>query len=86
MGKWIVSCEEKSIDFTKTNEWKILKQNHEDVHQKVQIFVDNNAIKTDNEVLREISAQIEDSTVKVFDSLNDILYIDCSNDTPIPNI
>ena len=60
----------------KTNEWKILKQNHEDVHQKVQIFVDNNAIKTDNEVLREISAQIEDSTIKVFDSLNDILYVD----------
>ena len=76
MGKWIVSCEEKNVDFTKTNEWKVLKQNHEDVHQKVQIFVDNNAIKIENKVLREISAQIEDSTIKVFDSLNDILYVD----------
>ena len=86
MGKWIVSCEEKSIGFTKTNEWKVLKQNHENVHQKVQIFVDNNAKKIENEVLREISAQIEDSTVKVFDSLNDVLYIDCSRDIPTPNI
>ena len=86
MGKWIVSCEEKNIGFTKTNEWKVLKQNHENVHQKVQIFVDNNAKKIENEVLREISAQIEDSTVKVFDSLNDVLYIDCSRDIPTPNI
>jgi methyl-accepting chemotaxis protein len=76
MGKWIVVCENENRDFTKTNEWKILKQNHEDVHQKVQVYMDNNAKKVENKILREISAQIEDSTINVFDSLNDILYID----------
>mgnify|MGYP003583423517 FL=1 len=76
MGKWIVVCENENRGFTKTNEWKTLKQNHEDVHQKVQVYMDNNAKKSENKILREISAQIEDSTINVFDSLNDVLYID----------
>jgi methyl-accepting chemotaxis protein len=38
--------------------------------------MDNNAKKVENKILREISAQIEDSTIKVFDSLNDVLYRD----------
>ena len=76
MGKWIVLCENENRGFTKTNEWKTLKQNHEDVHQKVQVYMDNNAKKSENKILREISAQIEDSTINVFDSLNDVLYID----------
>ncbi len=80
MGKWIVVCENENRDFTKTKEWNVLKQNHEDVHQKVQVYMDNNASKAENKILREISAQIEDSTIKVFDSLNDILYVDSKKD------
>ena len=75
MGKWIVVCENENRDFTKTNEWEILKQNHENVHYNVQVYMDNNAKKAENKVLREISAQVEDATMNVFDSLNDILYI-----------
>ncbi|MDD3055853.1 MAG: methyl-accepting chemotaxis protein [Aliarcobacter sp.] len=76
MGKWIILCENEKRDFTKVKEWEILKQNHEDVHHKVQVYMDNNAKKIENRILREISAQVEDSTISVFDSLNDILYID----------
>jgi len=76
MGKWIVSCEEKSLNFTKVKEWEVLKQNHKDVHEKVQVYIENNANKVENKILREISAQIEESTTSVFDSLNDILYVE----------
>ena len=76
MGKWIVSCEEENLNFTKLKEWSKLKQNHEYIHQKVQIYIDNNAKKSENKILREISAQIEDMTSNLFDSLNDILYIE----------
>ena len=76
MGKWIVSCEEENLNFTKVKEWSKLKQNHEYIHQKVQIYIDNNAKKSENKILREISAQIEDMTSNLFDSLNDILYIE----------
>ena len=76
MGKWITLCENENRDFTKVKEWEILKQNHEDVHQKVQVYMDNNAKKAENKILREISARIEDATINVFDSLNDILFVD----------
>jgi methyl-accepting chemotaxis protein len=70
MGKWIVSCEEENLNFTKLKEWSKLKQNHEYIHQKVQLYIDNNAKKSENKILREISAQIEDMTSNLFDSLN----------------
>ncbi|MDD2896806.1 MAG: methyl-accepting chemotaxis protein [Aliarcobacter sp.] len=76
MGKWITLCETEKRDFTKAKEWESLKQNHEDVHQKVQVYMDNNAKKAENKILREISARIEDATINVFDSLNDILFVD----------
>ena len=66
MGKWIILCETEKRDFTKVKEWEILKQYHEDVHQKVQVYMDNNAKKFENKILREISTQIEDSIMKVF--------------------
>ena len=76
MGKWIVSCEEENLNFTKLKEWSKLKQNHEYIHQKVQLYIDNNAKKSENKISREISAQIEDMSSNLFDSLNDILYIE----------
>ena len=76
MGKWIILCETEKRDFTKVKEWEILKQYHEDVHQKVQVYMDNNAKKFENKILREISTQIEDSIMNVFYSLNDILFVD----------
>jgi len=76
MGKWIVSCENENREFTKVNEWNLLKSNHKNVHEKVQAYVSKNANKEKNKILRKIASEIEESTVKVFDSLNDVLYID----------
>ena len=83
MGKWITRCENEKKDFTKAKEWEILKQNHDDVHQNIQVYMNNNAKKIENKILREVSALVEDSTIKVFDSLNDILYIDSLKDKKI---
>jgi methyl-accepting chemotaxis protein len=86
MGKWIISCEEKNIPFTKSKEWNILKTNHEDVHEKIGFYIENNAKKVENKLLREISAQIEDATANVFDSLNDVLHIDSKNLKKVINL
>ena len=56
--------------------YQLLKQNHKDVHEKVQAYVSKNANKEKNQILRKIASEIEESTAKVFDSLNDVLYID----------
>ena len=42
----------------------------------MQVYIEKNANKVENKILREISAQIEESTTSVFDSLNDILYVE----------
>ena len=78
MGKWITLCENENKEFTKVNEWQILKQNHEQVHNQVQQYLIENSQKQQNSILRQTASSIEEATVKVFDSLNDILYIDSS--------
>ena len=76
MGKWIISCENENKDFTKVKEWEILKQNHEKVHNNVQKYMEENSKKVENKILRLTASKIEESTEQVFESLNDILYVD----------
>ena len=76
MGKWILSCEKNNRNFTKTQQWSSLKINHQEVHQNVQKYLLENSLKIENKVLRKTASQIEESTLRVFDSLNDILYVD----------
>ena len=76
LGKWVIACETENRGFTNSNEWVKLKENHENVHNKVQEYITENAKKTENTVLRKIASEIEESTTKIFDNLNDILYIE----------
>jgi methyl-accepting chemotaxis protein len=76
MGKWIISCENENSSFVKSNEWNLLKLNHELVHGKVQDYITKNSQEVENKILRQIASDIEDATLNVFDSLNDILYIE----------
>ena len=79
MGKWISFCEKEGKAFTKVKEWNILKQNHEEVHNKVQQYVTENSQKKQNSILRQTASDIEESTIRVFDSLNGILYVESSS-------
>ena len=76
LGKWVIACETENKGFTNSNEWVKLKENHENVHNKVQEYITKNAKKNENTVLRKIASEIEESTTKIFDNLNDILYIE----------
>ena len=76
MGKWISFCEKENRSFTKIVQWNNLKINHEKVHKNVQKYLLENSLKKENSVLRQIAAQIEESTTMVFESLNEILYED----------
>ncbi|MBU3014124.1 nitrate- and nitrite sensing domain-containing protein [Poseidonibacter lekithochrous] len=76
MGKWISSSEQKNKSFTKIKQWEDLKINHEKVHKNVQKYLLENSLRTDNSTLRQTAAAIEDSTIAVFDNLNDLLNQD----------
>jgi methyl-accepting chemotaxis protein len=80
MGKWIISCENENRNFTKAKEWNILKLNHELVHRKVQDYIMQNSQQVENKILRQTASDIENATLKVFDSLNEVLYIDSRNE------
>jgi methyl-accepting chemotaxis protein len=73
MGKWIISSEEESKNFTKISEWRELKKHHKDVHDNIQKYLDENALKLDNQYLRQTANSIEKSTLNVFNSLNKVL-------------
>ncbi|MGJ0330006.1 methyl-accepting chemotaxis protein [Aliarcobacter cryaerophilus] len=75
MGKWIISCESQNEIFTKDEKWHILKNHHENLHEKMQEYITQNSNKSENKVLKNTANQIEEITIKIFDSLNDILYL-----------
>ncbi|MCT7493353.1 methyl-accepting chemotaxis protein [Aliarcobacter cryaerophilus] len=79
MGKWIISCESKNEIFTKDEKWHILKNHHENLHEKMQEYITQNSNKSENKVLKNTANQIEEITIKIFDSLNDILYLDSNS-------
>ena len=79
MGKWIISCESKNEFFTKDEKWNILKNHHENLHEKMQEYIRQNSNKSENKVLKNTANQIEEITIEIFDSLNDILYLDSNS-------
>ena len=79
MGKWIISCESKNEIFTKDEKWNILKNHHENLHEKMQEYITQNSNKSENKVLKNTANQIEEITIKIFDDLNDILYLDSNS-------
>ena len=79
MGKWIISCESKNEIFTKDEKWNILKNHHENLHEKMQEYITQNSNKSENKILKNTANQIEEITIEIFDSLNDILYLDSNS-------
>ncbi len=75
MGKLITLCKSQNEMFTKDEKWHILKNHHENLHEKMQEYITQNSNKRENKVLKNTANQIEEITIKIFDSLNDILYL-----------
>ncbi len=75
MGKWIENCEEKERRFINTNEWKMVKLSHKNLHENVQRYINENASKSDNKILRVGAKNIEEAIINLFDSLNAVLKI-----------
>ncbi|MDD2887829.1 MAG: methyl-accepting chemotaxis protein [Aliarcobacter sp.] len=77
LGKWLDANEDKH--FAKTKEWSDLKIAHKKVHEYVQKTVDLYAEKAENEQIFTTTKVIEDNIEIVFDLLNKIREINCSN-------
>ena len=79
MTNWIDECESKQLEFTLCKEWDDLKLLDQKVCSSIQSYVDNNANKSSNSELREISADVESYTLSLFDKLNEIKIKNCES-------
>ena len=77
MGHWIQQCERENLGFVQSKEWNQLKDIHTQVHTGVQTYIDKNNTRASNSELRSVAAQIERSTLSLFDKLNEIKVINC---------
>jgi methyl-accepting chemotaxis protein len=77
MGRWIKESESKNLPFTNSTQWHKLKDTHNKVHQSVQEYIDQNSNFVSNDRLRSIAKDVEDSTISLFDNLNEIKQINC---------
>ena len=73
LGKWLVEEENLGKAFTKTENWKVLKSNHDIVHNSVQEYINEDCKDVSNkDVLNTLSQTLDDSTAKVFKCLDQI--------------
>ncbi len=75
LGKWITNSENMGKTYTHSNQWSILKEKHEYVHNRVQNYLNLNAKKSDNTTLKQSAKDIEDVTFEIFNLLNDIAVV-----------
>ncbi len=81
LGKWIDEQEKNGNSFTQSSNWSALKAVHEKVHGGVQNYIDNDSKKAVNEILKEISHEIEENITNVFDHLNVVKADHCQNES-----
>ena len=77
LGKWIDEQERLNSDFIGSSNWKELKDIHEKVHTGVQEYIYADAQLETNYNLRKIAEGIEDSTLKVFEKLDNLKTVHC---------
>src|SRR5574344_388446 len=73
LGKWLAEQEQKGAAFTKTQNWKNLKINHDKVHNSVQEYINEDCKNSvDSELLNRLSKELDIATFEVFKSLDQI--------------
>jgi methyl-accepting chemotaxis protein len=71
LGKWINQQEMDGKEFTKTSNWKRLKEVHANVHGGVQGVINNNASSNIQEMM-DIVAGLDNSVLGVFQSIQEV--------------
>ncbi|MCK5109909.1 MAG: methyl-accepting chemotaxis protein [Arcobacteraceae bacterium] len=79
LGKWMDEQERLNTDFIGSAHWEELKVVHERVHIGVQDYIEADAKLESNYNLRIIAADIENTTLKVFEKLDDLKTVHCQN-------
>jgi methyl-accepting chemotaxis protein len=79
LAKWIAQSEQEGKEYTKTENWEMMKKEHEKVHNGVQHFIDEAADGADSLSLIPDALEVEISIDNVFNSLNIVKIENCKN-------
>ena len=79
LGKWIIESEKNNEQYTTTENWVRMKENHLKVHNGVQEFVNHDSNSADSLTLVPEAISLEKSIMAVFDSLNIVKIENCKN-------
>jgi methyl-accepting chemotaxis protein len=77
MARWIQDQEKKHKNFTQLPIWDTLKLEHTNIQNTIQEYIDQNAQKASNTILRDLASQVESHTLTLFDTLNEIKIANC---------
>jgi methyl-accepting chemotaxis protein len=73
LGKWLLEQENSGVSFTKHENWKKLKQNHDLVHNSVQDYINEDCKEIcDKDMLNNLSQKLDNATIEVFKCLDQI--------------
>ena len=77
LGKWINEAEQNQENFTKTDNWKKLKEVHNGVHQGMQNIIIENASNSDNKLLEKQSRDLDQAISGVFWMIQQVKRDNC---------
>ena len=87
LGKWLAEQESLNNPFTKTQNWKNLKTNHEIIHNSVQNYINEDCKdNVSNELLDSLSKELDRATLEVFKSLDQLKKDNIFEEKVIPKI
>jgi len=79
LGEWIQTQESSNKPFVHFEMWQQLKQFNQEYTQNIQKYITLSAKKVNNNELIQISTQIEQLTISIFDTLNELKVLNCKN-------
>ena len=73
LGKWLIEQENSGKAFTKTENWRHLKLNHDLVHNSVQEYINEDCKElSDSSLLNNLSQKLDNATLEVFKALDQL--------------
>lgn len=79
LGQWIQEQEDDGKKFVHFEIWKELKRLNQNYTQCIQEYITQSANKTNNKELIVISTAIENLTIDIFDTLNELKVLNCKH-------
>ncbi len=78
LGDWITQSENNNTAFVNSNQWNTLKNHHSSLHNNLHDYIHHNSQGSDNNILQTYANIVEENTLDMFKSLDDILLVNAN--------